>query len=73
MFCFHFVDGDSLSRNLRYWSFPSRALFMGSAFGAAFFFASKLRRNARPFWSPLFVWLVFQCSILGSILLQLEV
>ena len=36
MLCFHFVDGDHLSRTLRYWLFPSRAMFMGSAFGARF-------------------------------------
>ena len=58
MFCFHFVAGICLSRNLLYWSFASRAMFIGSAFGPAFF-ASELR-NARPFWCPLFVWLVFQ-------------
>ena len=58
MFCFHFVAGNRLSRNLRYWSFASRAMFIGSAFSPAFF-ASELR-DARPFWCPLFVWLVFQ-------------
>ena len=36
MLCFHFVDGDHLSRTLRYWLFPSRAMFMGCAFGALF-------------------------------------
>ena len=61
MFCFHFVAGDRLSRNILYWSFASRVMFMGSAFGVAFF--ASVLRNALPFWCPLFVWLVFQqCS-----------
>ena len=36
MFCFHFVAGICLSRNLLYWSFASRAMFIGSAFSPAF-------------------------------------
>ena len=37
MFCFHFVAGNRLSRNLLYGSFASLAMFIGSAFSPAFF------------------------------------
>ena len=40
MFCFHFVAGNRLSWNLLYWSFASRAMFIGSAFSPAFLPAS---------------------------------
>ena len=41
MFCFHFVAGNRLSRNRLYWSFASRAMFIGSAFSPAFLPASS--------------------------------
>ena len=52
MFCFHFVAGNRLSRNLLYGSFASLAMFIGSAFSPAFF--ARELGNARPFWCPLF-------------------